>query len=40
MKLAVHRLEARVIHVRVDLGRGNARVAQHLLHLSQVGAAG
>jgi hypothetical protein len=31
--------QARVIDVGVDLRRGDAGVAQHFLHLSQVGAA-
>ena len=39
MKFAVDRLQPRRIDVRVDLGRGNARVAEHLLHLTQVGSA-
>ena len=40
MKLPVHPLEPRLIDVRVDLRRGDAGVAEQLLHLPQVGAAG
>ena len=40
MELAVDRLEPRRIDVRVDLRGGDARMAEHLLHLPQVGAAG
>ena len=39
MELAVHFLEPRLFHVRVDLRRGDAGVAQHFLDLPQVGAA-
>ena len=39
MKLSVHLLESRVVDVCVDLRGGDAGVAQHLLHLPQVGAA-
>ena len=40
MKRLVDFFKPGVIHVRVDLRRGNARVTEHLLHLPQVGAAG
>ena len=40
MKLPVHPLQPRLIDVRVDLRRGDAGVAEHFLHLPQVGAAG
>lgn len=37
MELLVHLLQPRVIDVRVDLCRRNARMTKHLLHLPQVG---
>ena len=40
MKRRVDLLEPRVVDVRVDLRRGDAGVAEHFLHLPQVGAAG
>ena len=40
MKLVVHPLQTRLIDMRVDLGRRDAGVPQHLLDLSQVSAAG
>ena len=40
MELAVYGLQPRGIDVRIDLRRGDAGVAQHLLHLPQVGPAG
>ncbi len=39
MKLVVDRLETRRVDVRVDLRGGDAGMAEHLLHLPQVGAA-
>ncbi len=36
----MHRLQPRRIDVRVDLRGGDAGVAEHLLHLAQIGAAG
>ena len=35
MERVVHLLEPRVVDVRVDLRRGDARVAEHFLHLPQ-----
>ena len=40
MKLLVHRLQPRRIDVGVDLRGGDAGVAEHFLHLPQIGAAG
>ena len=40
MKLAVNFLQAGLVHVRINLRRGDAGVAEHLLNLPQVGAAG
>ena len=39
MKLAVDRLEARRVDVRVNLGSGDAGVTEHLLYLPQIGTA-
>ena len=40
MKLLVDTLEAGSVDVGVDLRRTDAGVAEHFLHLAQVGAAG
>ena len=40
VELSVHALEPFGIDVGVPLGRGDARVAEHLLHVPQVHAAG
>ena len=40
VKRVVDLLQPRVVDVRVDLRRGDAGVAEHFLHLPQVGAAG
>ena len=40
MKLPVHFLQPRLVHVRVDLRGLNAGVSEHFLDLPQVGAAG
>ena len=40
MKLLVHRLQSGHVHVGVDLCGGDTGVAEHLLDLSEVGAAG
>ena len=40
MKRVVHLLQPRVVDVRVDLRRRDAGVAEHFLHLPQIGAAG
>ena len=39
MKLLVHFFQTRVFHVRIDLRRLNARVAEHFLDLPQIRAA-
>ena len=40
MELFVNGLQPRGIDVRVNLRGGDARVAEHFLHLPQIGAAG
>ena len=40
MKFLMHGFEPRVLDVRVDLRRGNARVSQHFLQRSDLGSAG
>ena len=35
----MHRLQPRGVHMRVDLRRGDAGVAEHLLHLAKIGPA-
>ena len=40
VKRVVDFLEPRVVDVGVDLRRGDAGVAEHFLHLAQIGAAG
>ena len=38
MKFPMHRLEALLVHVRVNLRRRNVGVAEQLLDYSQIGA--
>ena len=38
MELVVHRLEARLVNMGVDLGGGDVGVAKQQLHAAQIGA--